>query len=304
MTGYLHHSYAESLAEFGTPRLLPRSRGWILERQIPGCSYKDGMWCYPLFICQHWPRLQDDLDDLGSELVSFSAVIDPFGNQNVDFLEHCFHDVVLPFKQHFVIDLQRDPETFVSSHHRRNVRKALEKLDVEECTRPADFFQEWASLYSVLIARHAIKGIRAFSNRSLARQLDVPGLVMLRAVEGGKTVGMTLWYVQGDVGYYHLGAYNEMGYQMKASFALFWQAIKHFASEGLRWLNLGAGAGTGGDGADGLTRFKRGWATGVRTAYFCGRIFDRQTYTEILRSKGMMTCNYFPAYRAGEFGGS
>jgi hypothetical protein len=304
MTGYLNHSYAESLVEFGTPRFLPKSRGWILERQIPGFSYKDGIWCYPLFACQDWSRLSDDLDELGGELISFSAVIDPFGTQDVGVLEHCFHDVVLPFKQHFVIDLECDPETFVSNHHRRNARKALQKVRVERCVRPADFIQDWIGLYSVLISRHAIKGIRAFSSRSLAKQLDVPGMVMFRAIEEGKTVGMTLWYIQGDVGYYHLGAYNEMGYRQKASFALFWQAIERFAIEGLRWLNLGAGAGTAGDGSDGLTRFKRGWANGMRTAYFCGRIFDRQTYTEMVRSKGITTCSYFPAYRAGEFGGS
>ena len=33
-TGYLHRDYAESLAEFGNPRLLRNSRGWILEREI------------------------------------------------------------------------------------------------------------------------------------------------------------------------------------------------------------------------------------------------------------------------------
>jgi hypothetical protein len=51
-----------------------------------------------------------------------------------------------------------------------------------------------------------------------------------------------------------------------------------------------------------LSRFKRGWATGTRTAYFCGRIFDRANYREITRASGCMATDYFPAYRQGEFG--
>lgn len=50
MTGYIHPGYAESLTEFGTPRELPRSKGWILKCQIPGFSDYDAMGCYPLFL--------------------------------------------------------------------------------------------------------------------------------------------------------------------------------------------------------------------------------------------------------------
>jgi lipid II:glycine glycyltransferase (peptidoglycan interpeptide bridge formation enzyme) len=111
---------------------------------------------------------------------------------------------------------------------------------------------------------------------------------------------MTLWYVLGNVGYYHLGAYNHAGYELRASFALFWRAIEHFAAKGLRWLNLGAGAGLEGSSTDGLSRFKRGWSTG--TAYFCGRIFDRAKYSEVVKASGVSAADYFPAYRKGEFG--
>jgi hypothetical protein len=83
ITGYLHPGYAASLAEFGTPRLLPRSEGWILERQIPGSPYSDGMGCYPLFACQDWSQLHADLESIGSELVSLALVTDPFGKYDV-----------------------------------------------------------------------------------------------------------------------------------------------------------------------------------------------------------------------------
>jgi hypothetical protein len=63
---------------------------------------------------------------------------------------------------------------------------------------------------------------------------------------------------------------------------------------------LGAGAGT--SAADsGLDRFKQGWSTDFRTAYFCGRIFDRKKYEEIVRLRNVPATSYFPAYRVGEF---
>jgi hypothetical protein len=126
-------------------------------------------------------------------------------------------------------------------------------------------------------------------------------MVLLRATHKETTVGITLWYVQGDVGYYHLGAVSEAGYELRASFALFRFAIEYFATIGLRWLDLGAGAGIKSNDIDGLTRFKRGWSTGTRTAYFCGRIFDRTRYLEIAKASPAFATGYFPIYRSGEF---
>jgi hypothetical protein len=69
----------------------------------------------------------------------------------------------------------------------------------------------------------------------------------------------------------------------------------------IRWIDLGAGAGTNSNAEDGLTKFKRGWTTRTRTKYFCGRVFDRSEYSRLTRIKGAEGASYFPAYRAGEF---
>jgi hypothetical protein len=92
-----------------------------------------------------------------------------------------------------------------------------------------------------------------------------------------------------------------LGYDLRASFALFWSAIAHFASTDVRWLDLGAGAGLNGAGDDGLNRFKRGWASATRTAYFCGRIFDRDLYSALSKASGTRPTDFFPAYRHAEF---
>jgi hypothetical protein len=301
VVGYMHPGYAESLVEFGTPRELHRCGGWILERQIPGFPYRDAMGCYPLFCCQDWSQLYADLEDLGDELVSLALVPGPFGEYDEACLHRCFKDVVIPFKDHFIVDLRRPMNDVVSTHHRYYARKALKSLHIEECQEPTQFIDEWVALYANLIDRHNLKGIKAFSKRAFAKQLSIPGTVMLRAMHQDVVAGAQIWFVQGEVGYSHLTALNEAGYELRASYALYWSAIECF-SDKVRWLDLGAGAGAKSDGTDGLSQFKRGWSTGTRTAYFCGRIFDPERYAEIVKAKGIAATDYFPAYRKGEFG--
>ncbi|MCA1632231.1 MAG: GNAT family N-acetyltransferase [Acidobacteria bacterium] len=296
----MHPAYAESLAEFGSPRQLARCGAWLLEREIPGSGRRDAMGCYPIFSCPDWSQLRSDLDAVGDDLVSVSLVADPFGEYDEAYLKECFRDVVAPFKQHFVVDLGLPADSFVHAHHRRNARKARRVLSVERYARAPDALDEWTALYGVLSERHAIEGVAAFSKESFAKQLGVPGMVALRATEGETTTGMLLWYVQGDAAYYHLGAYSARGYELRASFALFSHALEYFAGRGLRWLNLGGAAGAG-ETASGLSRFKEGWSSGVRTAYFCGRIFDRKGYEELVAARNAPPTAYFPAYRLGEF---
>jgi hypothetical protein len=231
--------------------------------------------------------------------VSLCLVADPFGNHTPVLLADCFPDLMIPFKQHFVSDLSLDPEKIVSAHHRRNAKKALQRLGVEQSEQPADWAEDWISLYGQLVARHRIRGISAFSPTALTAQLEVPGVRAFRAVLAGHTVGMVLWMVQGTVAYYHLGAYSNEGYNSNASFALFRTAWNYLAAMNVAWLDLGAGPGIESTGADGLTRFKSGWASGTRTAYLCGRVLDRERYARLVHS--VPPARYFPAYRAREF---
>jgi hypothetical protein len=299
--GYSHSRYAEALKEFGAPRHLYRSGGWLLERSAPGTSYRDAMGCYPLFACDDWSTLDQDLDELGDELVSVALVADPFGDHDPELLQKCFPDRVIPFKEHLVTDLSQTPDSFIDAQHRRKARRALERLKVEDCADPLRFVDDWNNLYANLIKRHRIQGLTAFSAASFKAQLAVPGISMFRATHDGETAGMTLWYADRGVAYYHLGAYSDLGYELEASFALFRHVLDYFANHGMRWLNLGAGAGLANE-ADGLTRFKRGWATGTRPAYFCGRIFDRFKYEEAMNARHIAPSDYFPGYRKGEFG--
>jgi len=305
--GYAHPDYAASLAGFGMPRRLPASGGFLLERPLPGADAgsasagRDAMGCYPLLACLDWDRLGEDLAALEGKLVSVAAVADPFGLDDPDRLRTHFPDRVIPFKDHFVADLERHDLAALSRHHRYYAKRALARAGIEVCAEPSQHLDEWTDLYATLCARHDLRGIQAFSRGAFERQLRVPGIVMLRARHEGTTVGAHLWYVQGEVAYSHLAAASPRGYDLMVFYALYWAACEHFRGR-VRFIDFGAGAGLAAAGEeDGLTRFKRGWANATRTAYFCGRILDRARYAKILSDRGLEDGGYFPAYRKGEF---
>lgn len=301
MNGYGHAAYAASLSSVGRPRLLEGSRGWILERPIADSPYRDGMGCYPIFVCENWSQLAADLNKVAG-LVCLSLVTDPFGDCDQAQLRQAFPHLVISFKQHYVVELSRAYETFVSPHHRRNAHKALTAISVKECASPSDVIDDWIHLYANLTKRHNITGIPAFSRESFAKQLTVPGIRLFRADHGDDTVGMIWWYEHGNRSYYHLAAYSDLGYELGASFALFEHSIKYFSQRGFEWLSLGSSPGLDDQRKSGLGRFKAGWSTGTLPSYFCGRIFDHAKYDEIVLTKSAQGNNYFPAYRLGEFG--
>jgi hypothetical protein len=297
-SGYLHESYARSLSEVGSPLALPRSGGWLLKRRVPLSGAEDAMGCYPLFACRDWSQLGADIEALPDSLVSITVVTDPFGDYDEALLRSSFVDLVIPFKEHFITDLTLAPDAFITRHHRYYLRKASAQVHVEPLVDHTGFIDSWVELYECLVKRHGLRGVRVFSRAAFEQQLCVPGLVVLRATHRGAVVGAQLWYIQGDVAYSHLTAFSPMGYQLRTSYAIYGAAMEYFRGR-VRWLERGAGAGLD-NSADGLTVFKRGWSTGLRTAYLCGRILRPREYEELRARTGKET-TYFPAYREGEY---
>lgn len=297
MDGYRSDQYAAAFHDVGVVRRLERSGGWLLDRAIPGTGDRDAVGPYPLLTCGDWSGLAADLAT-PSPLVSLVAVTDPFADLAPAALDRSFNRGVVPFKRHHVVDLGTPGGPAISPHHRRNARRALGSVAVERVAAPTRLLPDWLRLYAILADRHAIRGLAAFSAGSFACQLAVPGLVAFRAEAGGATVGVVLWLVEGDVAYYHLGAYDAVGYQLGASFALFAESIAWFRGRA-RWLDLGAGAGVG-DGSGGLDRFKAGWASATRTAYLARHVFQPDRYDALVAATGTHGASFFPAYRAAD----
>lgn len=299
--GYAHPLYAQSLEEFGEPRELPLSGGWILVRPIPDTPFHDAMGCYPLFVCQDWKRLQEDLENVGSDLVSLTLVIDPFSEVSIAELKACFNFVNV-FKTHYIVNFSDSLGTYISKKYRYYARRALRVMDVEVCDHPSHYLDDWIRLYDNLILKHGITGINAFSRRSFEIQLRMPGILMLVGKIKGQVVGANLLLVQGKNAYSHLAAYNSDGYRIAASYGIYWTMLTHLIRSGFKYLNLGAGAGLVENPRNGLAKFKKGWSNEKRPVILCGLIIDHQKYEGICKLKRVPAATFFPAYRAAEFG--
>lgn len=299
-SGYASRSYAAALPHMGVPVFLERSHGWLLSQPIGESGYNDLRSAYPLFCCAEWQRLQDDIVALDQSFAAVSLVTDPFGDFTETTIRDCFPDIAFPFKTHYVADLSVPPRSFVANHHLRNVSKANKDLELFEAPRESGSVDAWCALYANLVKRHNIKGVQAFSRVSFQRQFDVPGLRVFVARKNDEIAGMLLCMTQGKYGYYHLAAYSELGYQLRASFGLMMFCFETLANDGIELISLGGAAGLLNTQStdDGLARFKKGWSNSIRDVWFCGRIINEGAYSSICPNHRQSQRDFFPAYRS------
>lgn len=298
--GYSHPAYVRSFGGIGVPRELAACGAWIIERSIPGCQEHDGMGCYPLFVCRDWGQLPVDLAKIGKDLVTLALVTDPFADVAMEFLQQHF-DIAKPFKAHYVADLGLPMDQAINRHHRYYARRSLRTLEIEVCVEPIKYFSEWIGLYGNLIERHQIRGIRSFSEESFQIQLTTPGMVMIVGKLQGEVVGAHLVAVQNLVAYSHLAAFSAEGYRSFCAYGVYQATLEYLAKQGVRYFDLGAAAGLVAAEDDGLDRFKRGWSSATRMAYFCGKVFAPERYDSICRDGRAIRENYFPSYRSCEY---
>lgn len=300
LSGYQSAHYAATLSWLGSPQHLTKSGGYVLIRSIPSTEFSDAIGCYPFFSCQHWRHLREDIANQLQHVVSVTIVTDPFGEDSHAELAGCF-DFVVPFKRHAIVhlgDMERPP----SAHHQRRLVAARKQVVVTREEHPVAIAKVWVQLYAHLSARHKMSALAAFPPHALEKQLAVPGIRVFRGNLGEQTACVTLWYVQGDVAYYHLGASSADGYRASASYAVFDAAFAALAQEGVRMVDLGAGPDnatrpTTESLVSGLERFKMGWASETRDVFLCGRIVQRNVYDELTQGRGRAKRAYFPSYR-------
>ena len=303
-SGYASSEYAHTCAHLGRVRVLPRSGVSVLVRDIDvPFAASDACGPYPLLRTMHWDALADDLTDT-HDLLSFVAVVDPFSTPASRVLEQVFPDHRVAFKAHAIAKLDAHaPLAHVHADHRRKARRAARLLELEVASDATQHADAWVRLYAALRARHGFTGAADLTAAALAAQLALPGMLAVVARAGDAVVSMSLWLIDGATAHYHLGASEPRGYAAHASYGTFARAFEVLAERGVEWVDLGGAAGDGDLRAgrdaghdDGLARFKRGWATGERTAWLGGRILDRERYA--LLAKHHDDARYFPAYRA------
>lgn len=294
---YATPEYARTCAHLGTPRTLPRSGVTVLTREVPGESgWYDARAPYPLLNTQAWTALAADLEAT-EDLLSFVAVIDPVCTPPHAVLARVFPDRLAAFKPHHIVRLGDWPALArVDATHRRKARRAAAHVEVEVVESPTAHAAEWVRLYASLRARHGFGGAADFPDTALAAQLALPGMMLVRALRDDHVVSIATWCVDGTKAHYHLGASNPAGYEVGAAYAVFAFALEELASRGVTWVDLGGAAGTLDSDDDGLTRFKRGWASETVTAWLGGRVLDADGYRTL--AEGHDGSQWFPAYRA------
>jgi hypothetical protein len=133
-------------------------------------------------------------------------------------------------------------------------------------------------------------------------QLNMPGMIMFLGKRGTEVLGAFLVLKHGQIASGHLSAYSCEGYQIRASYGIQWKALVYAREQGIKYFHLGGASGIKENPADGLASFKRNWSNDRRLAYFCGRVFDREKYKSLCLQYVTENIEYFPGYRAGEFG--
>lgn len=280
MNGYRSQAYVETLSHIGEPLQLQRSGSWLLLRQIG--DYVDALGSYPRLFYDDLAAVDDDLEELASAGIVSLVVVAPdsFGT-------------LLSVKPQYIVPLAGDSASRWSPHHRRRVRAA--RVDVVQTNMPYVWADEWIDLYAQLRLRHQIADgdMEAFPETALRTQLAVPGAIAFGCTAGvtGDVCGMLVFYDEGRVARYHLGAYSHQGYELGASYALFAAAFQYFADRGTERIDLGRAP----VGSDGLARFKLGWGAEEVPMIVSGAIIRPDAYELLTRTRGEH--RWFPAYR-------
>jgi len=281
--------YAEGLAGREAAIAVPEWGSHLIRRPVDG-GLSDAMGIYPLQVFGRGAQVAAGLERLADKgLVSATLVPDPLlcpaATLARDFA------VCRPFKTHYLIDPARGPFA-PSRHHAQEIRRAARRCRVDAVTL-ADHLMTWKALYAELVARRMVGGAADFSPGYFDMLAAEPAMQAFAACVDDEIVGMAIWFAAEGVVYYHLSAVSAVGYLNGAAYGLVSAAVEHFAGQGV--VHLGGGAGAG-DGADGLSAFKRGFANGEVMAHICGAVLDADAYARL--SAGHAEGAFFPAYRA------
>ena len=295
---YTTREYVKTLAHLGEVLTLEGGAS-LLVRQVQGIDCLDWAGPYPFLDGGHLAGLECDLRHATSQSVAaLSAVLEPLTMPNERLISNVFPDFDRPFKQHALVDLGADLEAQRSSQHRRKVRRALRKVNVERASVDDSVREEWLGLYSGLREARGFAGQMAdFDEAGLEAQLGLPGSRYYRARMSGTTVAAALWFDSEEFTWYHLGASTDAGRAVEASYALFDLALRQSVEAGLSWANLGGGAGLAEIEDDGLARFKRGWTPHLGWSRLVGRIISLATYESACQLGGPSRGGTFPPYR-------
>jgi len=287
---YATSLYARSLHHWGTNVRVEAWRTDVIVRTISPAD-SDAFGTYPICVLPPDGDIAGGLAELRARgLVAVTLVLDDLHRPDLAALRDHF-DLVVPFKKHAIYRPALAGAD--SRHHRYEIARATRTLR----TGVFDLGQDlaaWIALYSHLVARHQLGGVHVFPNEHHELLAAVPDITAIGAWRDDRLVSAHLWAVHDGKVHSHLAASSPEGYSSGAAYAVYDAARRHFAQA--EWVNFGGGAGAGDDPADGLMRFKKGFANDTADAYICGKVLNAARYEALSRGSDP-AARFFPAYR-------
>ncbi|MFH0964532.1 MAG: peptidoglycan bridge formation glycyltransferase FemA/FemB family protein [Planctomycetota bacterium] len=223
------------------------------------------------------PRLQADaLSAIVRSLRQMGVAVVSFSSKGSAPIGPPLEDVEFPIREkrvEFVIDLKQDEDALwrsLSESHRRAIRKAS-PLEIETTRDPSsarvlfDLCRHSrrrrlargedypAFSYDVFLKIHEAYLAHNYAEVFLVRHRSSPACAGLIATFAGHA-------------YYLVGGSSKTGFDLGASYRLFWEMLRILRSRSVRSLNLGgcpAGASTAHHDQHGLFRFKKGFGAAV-----------------------------------------
>lgn len=285
--------YAETLAHVGQPIHVPAWQTYVIARELGGHA-RDAMGPYPLACLGAESDLRGGVETLrAGGFVSITLIVDGVVGPSLDRFRETM-SLVRPFKAHYLFDPASGPYR-PSSHHRYEIRRAVKQgVDVQEVAL-GDVLEPWTALYDELIVRRGITGVQRFGRASFQALARCRGLRTIAAFLGGDLVSCHLWFEYAGHVWSHLAVSSTVGYATGAAYAVHDYSIRSFHD---RVIDMGGNAGTADSAADGLARFKSGFANRTSTAYLVGAVLAPGEYRRLCEANETARSDYFPAYRA------
>jgi len=290
--------YCQCLEDFGTPVLLGEGICCALDRQVPGTCFRDVIYPYPMYAIMDEPGLIAALRSLPcGQAVTATFVTDPIAGVQPTPSQW---DLARPWKSHLLVDNSINGACSFSSKIRYYSGRARSKFGVrcEIITgNRAGLLDRWLDLWSLLVARHGLVGLKALSSGYFRRLFDLEGVLLAVLSSGEGIHSIHIWILDGDRSYSHLHASDEYAYAASGNYLLYSSTLSWLKDSGYRISLLGSSPGSGSN--DGLFRFKRQFANSSASNHLLGLIIDREAYLELTGSSSYAG-GYFPSYREGE----
>ena len=294
--GYLSPGFAQSYRPFGEIVTAPQSGLGFVKRPLPGGAF-DLTGPYPYAMSANWAGLREDRAALRADgAVSVVFVADPFAADQVRAAAAGWA-LCRKFKTHYVVDLQRDWRRERPKEMRRVTRRALEAQAPHVADTPGRHAAALWALYQTTVDRFDLRGLARLCPETVARQLALPGALLVIAEDAAGLTGAQLNFHHGGTACMHLQFLSARAAARRTSYALIYATLEELERRGCRFANLGGAAGLDDDPDDGLAQYKRRWASTERVAHLCGEVLDPAAHAALCAAAGDPRTGFFPAYR-------